>query len=61
MEEFFFNNDESRKLNYVNQPVNELYVKYFIVGAVLVMFFLFCKNYKLDNTKRIKGKVISIV
>jgi hypothetical protein len=61
MDEFFNNVDQSRKQTQLNEQISELYMKYTIIGIILVMLFIFCKNFKIDNTKRVRGKVVSFV
>lgn len=61
MDELFGGLDHSRRLSYVNMSYNEVYIKYFIIGSIILMFFLYCKNVKLDTTKRIRGRTVSFV
>jgi hypothetical protein len=50
--------------NYKWKPVANIdynYLKIVAIVLVLVMMCAFCKNYRIDHTRRYRGKVVSFV
>ena len=52
----------TEKLHNFNFKLNNiLYIQYAIIAIILVLGCVWCKNFKIDNTRRFRGKVVSFV
>jgi hypothetical protein len=61
MEELGINEDTQLTQNINNLSINILYIKLTILCVVAVGMCVFCKNYKIDTTRRYRGKIVSFV
>jgi hypothetical protein len=61
MEELGITEDTQITHNINNLSINILYIKITLLCFLAVGLCVFCKNYKIDNTRRYRGKIVSFV